>query len=277
MVYNIDDQEIIEDESVKFKPVVQPPNVFSMNNPNPWYSNPQLPQQSVRWLRNLWTLTTPPSVATIGTTYFDAYRWVLRSYTQQTRDGTNVNTRWWGNNYEVGDYVVHWISLYTAAKKHTSTTRAADLLAKDWTFIGNNMTWRTPAYWPPYSFASLASPLSLGWALTKIVFDTYTTNDWYTAITNGWSITIPQDGNYLLIGLAKFAADINDRHIYIYKNGSNLMDVRQPWDLTSQARDVELTWMALLKKDDIIDIYVEQNSWNSINVTPFLKVNRLWW
>ena len=55
------------------------------------------------------------------------------------------------------------------------------------------------------------------------------------------------------------------------------MDIRQPWDAVPKARDVELTRISRCKKWDIIDFYVQQNSWGSINVTPYLKLYKLSW
>ena len=290
-MYDEDDQTTLDDETLVLKPQKDESSHFNMQNPNSWYSNPQIWQQSIRWYNNRGESGTVPEWAKVWTVYYDSVKKVERKYTAQQRDWTWVNWRWTWNAYAIGNYVVYNNKLYECIKAHTSSWTILPINTTYWVREWTNIHRWTPEYWTTYCFASVVSPQSIGnTSLTQIIFDNYSTNDWYTAST-AWSVVVPEDWVYLLIGLAKFASAGWDRHIYIYKNWVSLIDIRQPWYYyyyvdwgwvahtvyPPEARDLELTWAAGFKKDDVLDLYVEQNSWWSINVTPYFKIYKLTW
>ncbi len=265
-MYDDDNQDKLNDKSLVFKPTKNKQNNFDMNNPNPWYSNPQIWPNSIRWHDNRGESAIAPEWAKLWTTYYDNQKGIERKYTAQQWDWTGINGWATGYDYVVGNYVMYNNNLYECIKAHTSwiiTPTSVTYRAKEWWMIHR---W-TPEYWPTYSFASLASPLSLWAGLTKIVFDTYSTNDGYTSSTAG-SEKIPADWIYLIVCLAKFDDSSSIKELLLYKNWASVISIKQD-------NDVELTWLLKCDKDDILDMYVDTTG--SMTVSPYFKIYKLWW
>ena len=273
-----------------------PNNTFDMQNPNSWYSNPQIPLQGVRWWNFRGEDVNEPENPKCGDCYFDLTKKVFRVFSSQyffTLEWFNYRTS--GYDYKQGNYVLElvlWVLyVYECLIDHTSNTSfAVDFAAGKRQVENTIVNRRQPEYSNFICTGSIVGETINSGVLHQVALTTYDTNNGYAKkLIN--SITIPEDGTYLLNALSKFSTGDQDRHLWIYKNWVSIHDISIEGDYyyyedsgggwhtvqVSKTQTLQLNWLEKCEKDDIISIYIRQNSSWALTVDTSLQVYKQTW